>query len=258
MDNNKKTTLYIGIPLALLAVVSIAVNVVQFLGGQTQEEEIQTQTKLLLASDAKARMLDRKIQDDLASANEELTGRDNQIVNLQDQIDDLKNIATDDRQQVGEANEAARNAQAAAAQAQAKFQQAEQLAARLPAMETALAAYKHLGTPREIQTQLDLLAKKKTASATPRTPLPQPNPPGQIGAILNHDQKFDFYVINAGTNVGIKRGDKYTIHRERKAVGRIQITRAQPNLSIAAPDRAFPNPPAPFKVGDRVMKSIRP
>ena len=258
MNNNKKTTLFFGIPLSLLAVVSIGMNVVQFLGGQTQEEEIQTQTKLLLGAEAKARMLDRKIQDGLATTKQELTGRDGHINILQDQIDDLKNTATDDRQQVGEANEAARNAQAAAAQAQAKFQLAEQLAVRIPAMEADLATYKHLGTPREIQTQLDLLAKHKAAAATPRAPLPQPNPHGQIGAILNHDQKFDFYVINAGTNVGIKRGDKYTIFRERKAIGRIQITRAQPNLSIAAPDRAFPNPPAPFKVGDRVMKSIRP
>jgi len=239
-------------------VVSIGFNVVQFLGGQKQQEEIKTQNKRLMATEAKARKLDRKLQDGLATTKAELTGRDSQILKLQDQIDGLQTTATANRQQVDEANEAARNAQAAAAQAQAQFQQAEQLTAQIPDLQSQLVAYQKLGTPKEIQTRLDQLANQKAAPAAPKAPVAPLNQPGQIGTILNHDPKFDFYVINAGTNVGIKRGDKYSIYRERKAVGRIQITSAQPNLSIAAPDRAFPNPPVPFKVGDRVMNFIRP
>jgi hypothetical protein len=256
--NNKKTTLLIGIPLSLLVVVSIGFNVVQFHGSQKQKEEIKTQNKRLMATEAKARKLDRKLQDGLAMAKAELSGRDSQILKLQDQIDGLQTTATANRQQVDEANKAAANAQAAAAQAQAQFQQAEQLTAQIPDLQSQLVAYQKLGTPKEIQTRLDQLANQKAAPAAPKAPVAPLNQPGQIGTILNHDPKFDFYVINAGTNVGIKRGDKYTIYRERKAVGRIQITSAQPNLSIAAPDRAFPNPPVAFKVGDRVMNFIRP
>ncbi len=250
--------LLVGIPLSLLLVASLGFNAVQFLGDQKQKEIIKTQNDDLIAALAKTRELERQLQDDQATAGKELTGRDSQILDLQDQVGRLETAATRGQQNAEHANGVAANAQAAAAEAQARFQQAEQLAAQIPDLQAQLAAYKNLGSPEEIENQLDQFAQQKTAQAASRIPQPPPNQPKQIGVILNHDLKFDFYVINAGASIGVKKGDKYSIFRDNKLVGRIQIDRTQPNLAIATPDRAFPNPPAPFKVGDVVMNTTRP
>ena len=256
--NESRTNLLVGIPLTLLLVASLGFNAVQFLGDQKQKEKLETQNDDLIAALAKTRKLERQLQDDQATAGKKLTGRDSQILDLQGQVDSLKTAATRDRQNAKHANEAAANAQAAAAEAQARFQQAEQLAARIPDLQAELLAYQKLGNHKEIQDQLNQLAQHKVAQIVPKAPPPPPNRLKQIGVILNHDPKFDFYVINAGASIGVKKGDKYSVFRDNKMVGRIQIDRAQPNLAIATPDRAFPNPPVPFKVGDVVMNATRP
>ena len=77
---------------------------------------------------------------------------------------------------------------------------------------------------------------------------------GEIAVINNYDQKYGFYTLNRGSNIGIKVGDKYSIFRNSQIVGKVVVKRVNPTLSIASFDPAFPKPPVPFKVGDKVMK----
>ena len=81
---------------------------------------------------------------------------------------------------------------------------------------------------------------------------------GQIATIQKHNPQHDFYVINVGSDLGLKKGDKFNILRNGQAVGRIEITRAQPVMSIATTDRAFPRPQMPFKPGDQVIDANQP
>ena len=76
----------------------------------------------------------------------------------------------------------------------------------------------------------------------------------QVGIIQNFDPKFGFYVINVGSDKGIIKGDELTIFRAGKAIGKIEIGRSQPTVSIAVHQKGFPKPPEPFKSGDKVMK----
>ena len=72
--------------------------------------------------------------------------------------------------------------------------------------------------------------------------------------ILNFDPALNFYNIDAGANRGIKVGDKFTVFRDGKEVGKIEIRRVQPTSSVAVYQKGFPRPSAPFKSGDRLMK----
>ena len=61
-------------------------------------------------------------------------------------------------------------------------------------------------------------------------------------------------VARALSDNGINIGDKFTIVRAGKEIGKIEISRTQPTVSIAVYKKGFPKPPAPFKSGDKVMK----
>ena len=61
-------------------------------------------------------------------------------------------------------------------------------------------------------------------------------------------------MINVGSDNGINNGDEFTIFRAGKAIGKIEIGRAQPTVSIAVYKKGFPKPLAPFGNGDKVMK----
>jgi hypothetical protein len=87
-----------------------------------------------------------------------------------------------------------------------------------------------------------------------KAPRPFSNPYLEVGTIRIHHPRYDFYVVDRGSDNGIEAGDKYTIFRSGKAVGYIEITRVQPTVSSALSQRGKPKPPVPFKVGDKVIK----
>ena len=82
---------------------------------------------------------------------------------------------------------------------------------------------------------------------------PKPLSPKFLAMIMSHDANLDFYVINIGSDKGLKKGQKLTVFRNGKDIGEIEVTRVQPLVSIAVPDKAFPKPTSPFKLGDKVM-----
>ena len=127
---------------------------------------------------------------------------------------------------------------------------------QVPALEGKLAEYAIHGTPVEIKALLDELAtmKQGTAPAPKKPKTFKPVSAGEIAVIRNYDQKFGFYTLTGGSNVGIKVGDKYSIFRNSQIVGKVVVKRVNPTVSIASSDLAFPKPPVPFKVGDKVMK----
>ena len=131
------------------------------------------------------------------------------------------------------------------------------MAGRVPGLESKLTDYENLGTAQSIKTKLEKLAEleEKTAPGKPKGPKKPKNVnAGEIGAIAAHDPQNDFYVINVGSNNGVNKGDKFTIFSGGRAMGKIEISRTQPTVSIAVYQRGFPKPQAPFKSGDKVMK----
>ena len=82
--------------------------------------------------------------------------------------------------------------------------------------------------PATTGKELKKPSKQKTepkAGATPKS--------SKAGSIVSYDKKFGFYVINRGTDHGIKNGDEFSVFRAGKMVGKIQIKQAQPTVSIA-------------------------
>jgi len=126
---------------------------------------------------------------------------------------------------------------------------------QVPALEGKLAEYAIHGTPVEIKALLDELATMKQGTApAPKKPKIKPLTSGEIAVINNYDQKYGFYTLNRGSNIGIKVGDKFSIFRNDNIVGKVVVKRVNPTLSIASFDPALPKPTVPFKVGDKVMK----
>jgi hypothetical protein len=82
---------------------------------------------------------------------------------------------------------------------------------------------------------------------------PKPLSPKFLAMIMSHNADLDFYVINIGSDKGLKNGQKLTVFRNGKDIGKIEVTRVQPLVSIVVPDKAFPKPTSPFKPGDKVM-----
>ena len=129
------------------------------------------------------------------------------------------------------------------------------VAGQVPILQGELAAYTVHGTALEIKTQLDELKQLKAGIAPPAVkPKAKLVKAGEIAVIINHDQLNDFYTINRGSDAGIKEGDKFTIFRNAKAMGKIVISRVIPTASIAKFDPVLGKPQMPFKVGDKVMK----
>ena len=107
-----------------------------------------------------------------------------------------------------------------------------------------------------VEQKLEKLAEleAKTGPVTKNPNKPKNVNAGEIGAIAAHDPQNDFFVINVGSNNGVNKGDKFTIFRGGIALGKIEIARTQPTVSIAIYQRGFPKPTTPFESGDKVMK----
>ena len=58
-------------------------------------------------------------------------------------------------------------------------------------------------------------------------------PPGLKGKILAVDPKYDFVVLDIGGNHGVLENGQMLVNREGKLVGKVRITKVEPNRSIA-------------------------
>ncbi len=79
---------------------------------------------------------------------------------------------------------------------------------------------------------------------------PPPTIPNYLAMIRSHDASLDFYVIDIGSDRGLKKGQKLTVFRDGKNIGEIEVTRVNPAVSIAV--STLPKVSSPFKIGDKV------
>lgn len=60
-----------------------------------------------------------------------------------------------------------------------------------------------------------------------------PLPPGLKGKVVAVDPKYNFVVLDIGANQGVLERGKMLVSRDGKLVAKVQITRVEPNRSIA-------------------------
>jgi hypothetical protein len=185
--------------------------------------------------------------------------KDGEITNLKAQLASQTTANSTSKELIDNATKAAETAQKAAAKANSDLLLAQQLADKVPTLEGKLADYEILGTALDVKSKLDELASLKAVSnPTPKKkPRPKAKTAGEIGTIQSFDSANKFYVINVGSDNGIEKGDGFTIFSAtgNKALGKVEISRANPTVSIAIYKKGFPPPLAPFSNGDRVMKT---
>ena len=220
---------------------------------KVKEMKMAKDTAITAAQTAKSK--EREFEKKWKTAAEDASTKAGNIAQLDSQLKGLQGGAVQAKLQIDQANSSAQIAQAAAAKANSDLQAAQQMANQVPALKGQIVAYENLGSPQDIKDRLDRLAKLETATApAPKKNVPKKTNAGEVGTIQNHDPQLDFYVINVGSDNGINKGDQFTIFRAGKAIGKIEISRTQPTVSIAVYQRGFPKPPTPFKSGDKVMK----
>ena len=269
--------LTIAIPMTLLLAGSGAYNYVQ-------QKKIQKQKRLLYAAQDKqkrtenqATQTEQQLREDLTAAQAAITRQRSDLASAASELTTLRTTTSDAQAQLDAANQSARNSQAAAAEAQAKIQGANLQEGKIQMLEMEMAIYKKMGTPQQILAKLDELTRANATIAQQATrPTPRPAAPvelvapssptpvapvkfsNEVATILKYDPAYDFYVVSAGANNGLKKGDKFVIIRDQKTMGRIEITRAESALSIAVFDPAFTRPTRAFQKGDRVVDLNKP
>ena len=226
--------------------------------GITKSGKVEAMKQAKVDAEGKAQTAgasERKLKKEKDDALTASSTKDGTISNLETQLAGLQGDSAQAKEKIDQANSAAQLAQAAAAKANSDLQLAQQVAGRVPGLESKLTDYENLGTAQSIKTKLEKLAEleAKTGSVTKKPNKPKNVNAGEIGAIAAHDPQNDFFVINVGSNNGVNKGDKFTIFRGGIALGKIEIARTQPTVSIAVYQRGFPKPPTPFKSGDKVM-----
>jgi hypothetical protein len=221
--------------------------------GKVGELKSAKDTAVTDAQTAKSK--EREFEKKWKTAAEDASTKAGNIAQLDSQLKGLQGGAAQAQLQIDQANSSAQIAQAAAAKANSDLIQAQQMANQVPALKGQIAAYENLGIPQDIKDGLDRLAKLEAAATSgSKKKKTRETAGGEVGTIQNHDPQLGFYVINVGSDNGVNKGDKYTIFRAGRAIGKIEISRAQPTVSIAVYQKGFPKPAAPFKSGDKVMK----
>lgn len=226
--------------------------------GMTKSGKIGDLKTAKETAEADALRANQSARDDVKKAKGEATkglaAKGAEISNLKLQLQTASQRPT--QQDLQSAVDAAKAASSSQIQTlQNERDDVQDVADQVPILEGKLAAYTVHGTAQEIKAQLDELKLLKGGIAPPPVkPKAKPVATGEIAVIINHDQLNDFYTINRGSDAGIKEGDKFTIFRNAKAMGKIVISRVIPTASIAKFDPVLGKPPMPFKVGDKVMK----
>tara|TARA_B100001939_G_scaffold324331_1_gene316232 strand:- start:932 stop:1705 length:774 start_codon:yes stop_codon:yes gene_type:complete len=148
------------------------------------------------------------------------------------------------------------------AQLQSQLAAAQTLANQTQKLKGDIAAYEAFGTPQEIRTRLDKLAKmesdaaakkKKAKDDSKKNPKNNtPAPGAEVGSVASFDPKFGFAVLNRGASHGIKVGDVFRVTRNGQLVGKVTVQKADPTTAIANPIKQFTR--EPLKAGDKIVK----
>lgn len=77
--------------------------------------------------------------------------------------------------------------------------------------------------------QLSTELARYTGSEEPHVPLP----PGLKGKVLAVDPRYDFVVLDIGGNQGVLEHGQLLVNRDGKLVGKVRVTKVEPNRSIA-------------------------
>jgi hypothetical protein len=99
----------------------------------------------------------------------------------------------------------------------------------------------------------DAAEKKKIQKNKSDTENNTPKAGADAGAIISFDPKFGFYVINRGSDHGIKAAQEFNVIRAGRLVGKIKIQQPQPTVSIANAVKEFT--PQQLQPGDKLAKS---
>lgn len=152
-------------------------------------------------------------------------------------------------------------AQADNATLQSQLTAAQGLAEEAKDMKKDFVDYEALGTPADLRKMKKRLEKidadKAAREAKNKEPKGairnNPKPGAEIGAIASYDPKFKFYVINRGSDHGVKAGDEFNVLRGGSLVGKIKIKDTQPTVSIADAVKEFTR--QQLQAGDKVAKA---
>jgi cell shape-determining protein MreC len=140
-----------------------------------------------------------------------------------------------------------------------------------------LARWNALGVPIEqVQAQRDLLAqvrqerdgfieenkvllrnnnqlRAQLSRYTDADPAEVALPTGLKGRVLAVDPRYDFVVLDIGQNQGVVENGRMIVNRDGRLIGRVEVTRVEPNRSFANVIQAWKQPDTEIMEGDVVI-----
>ena len=145
------------------------------------------------------------------------------------------------------------------AQLQSQLAKAQNMAATASQLQQEIQGYKQIGSLQELQAikakadkiNSDAAEKKKKNNAGKKNNTTKTT--ADAGAIVSFDPKFGFYVINRGSDHGVKAAQEFNVIRAGKLVGKIKIQQPQPTVSIANAVKEFTR--QQLQPGDKLAKS---
>jgi len=145
------------------------------------------------------------------------------------------------------------------AQLQSQLTEAQNMAKTATQLEQEIQGYKQIGSLLELQAlkaradriNSDAAEKKKKNNAGKKNNTTKTM--ADAGAIVSFDPKFGFYVINRGSDHGIKAAQEFNVIRAGRLVGKIKIQQPQPTVSIANAVKEFTR--QQLQPGDKLAKS---
>lgn len=145
------------------------------------------------------------------------------------------------------------------AQLQSQLAKAQNMAATASQLQQEIQGYKQIGSLQELQAikakadriNSDAAEKKKKNNAGKKNNTTKTM--ADAGAIVSFDPKFGFYVINRGSDHGIKAAQEFNVIRAGRLVGKIKIQQPQPTVSIANAVKEFTR--QQLQPGDKLAKS---
>ena len=146
------------------------------------------------------------------------------------------------------------------AQLQSQFTQVQNMAKTASQLQQEIQDYRQIGSLPELQAikaKADKIAKdaaerKKNNNTGKKNNNTRAG--ADAGAIVSFDPKFGFYVINRGSDHGIKAAQEFNVIRAGKLVGKIKIQQPQPTVSIANAVKEFTR--QQLHPGDKLAKSV--
>jgi len=179
-----------------------------------------------------------KLNDDLKATKDDLDKATSENVRMKAEVEDAKKKETD---AVARAAKAESDAQAARAAVQKAKDENKELTDLGKSPAEIRQAFADLAKTREdksiAEAERKLLygqyARLAAELANVRGSGEKVRlPPGLKGKITIVDPKWAFVVVSVGGNQGVLPGGEMIVHRDERLLGRIRITRVEPNYSI--------------------------